>query len=111
MTRSTLWIRAEAPAKPALGEPCNGCGVCCLLQPCPVGMLISRRTQGACSALRWQAADRRYVCGLVAQPEIVLRWLPRPAARLVGRFARRLVSAGSGCDASIEVQRTPPDGA
>jgi len=104
----TVWIHVDAPAKPALGETCNGCGVCCLAEPCPVGMLLSRRRHGACVALRWDDAGRRYLCGVVAQPESLLRWLPHFAARLVGRMARRFISAGSGCDASIDVQRLQP---
>ena len=29
----------EAPPKPPEGAPCNGCGLCCLAEPCPLGML------------------------------------------------------------------------
>ena len=49
----------EAPPKPPEGAPCNGCGLCCLAEPCPLGMLVSRRRTGACVALRWSAADGR----------------------------------------------------
>ena len=56
---------AEAAPKPALGEPCNGCGVCCLTEPCPVGMLVSRKRRGACAALRWEEETSRYRCGVV----------------------------------------------
>ena len=41
----------------------NGCGVCCLLAPCPVGIVLSRRWRGSCAALRWVGAERRYRCG------------------------------------------------
>ncbi|MDT0138632.1 hypothetical protein [Acidovorax sp. PRC11] len=42
-----------------MGQPCNGCGLCCLAEPCPLGMLVSRRRHGACVALRWlPGADR-----------------------------------------------------
>jgi len=61
----------EAPPKPPEGAPCNGCGLCCLAEPCPLGMLVSRRRTGACVALRWSAADGRYLCGMVADPGAV----------------------------------------
>ncbi|MEF7614672.1 hypothetical protein V4F39_12190 [Aquincola sp. MAHUQ-54] len=91
-----LMLRADAPAKPRPGAPCNGCGVCCAEEPCPVGMLLSRRRRGRCKALAWQAG--RYVCTLVSTPQ---RYLPagtRWAAPLLGRYLRRLIAAGRGCD-------------
>jgi hypothetical protein len=103
----TIHIHPAAPPKPAWGEPCNGCGQCCLVEPCPLGMVVSLKRQGACDALRWNEGDRRYVCGLVAQPAEVLgprwRWL----SPLMSRLARRWISAGSGCDAWLESE--PPD--
>lgn len=90
-----IHIHADAPAKPAVGEPCNGCGVCCLAEPCPLGALLSRRLKGACVALQWDGA--RYVCGaLTAQPSGVRGWL-----------VRRWISSGSGCDCSLEVAGKP----
>jgi hypothetical protein len=95
-------VHASAPAKPVLGTPCNGCGVCCLAEPCPLGVLISRRRHGACDALRWQGAELRYVCGAVSDPRAVLpdglRWL----SPLLSRLARRWIAAGSGCDSTVE---------
>lgn len=51
---TVIHLRVAAPAKPPPGAPCNGCGVCCTAAPCPVGMLVSGRTRGACAALRWE---------------------------------------------------------
>lgn len=109
-TRQVIHIEPLAPPKPAWGAPCNGCGVCCLVEPCPLGMLVSGRHQGACSALRWDAAAQRYVCGLVAPgaPALGERW--RWLALVVQPLARRWISAGSGCDAHLEVGTEPPDG-
>ncbi len=94
-----------APGKPALGAPCNGCGVCCLAEPCPVGVLVSRRRHGACDALRWNETQRRYLCGAVSEPRSVLPegmgWL----APLFARLARRWIAAGIGCDSTVEVTR------
>ncbi len=100
-------VHASAPAKPALGAPCNGCGVCCLAEPCPLGVVISRKRRGACDALRWRAGENRYVCGAVSEPRTVLpaalRWLS-PA---LSRLARRWIAAGTGCDSSVEAAPRP----
>lgn len=104
MTHQIIHIHPEAPPKPALGAPCNGCGVCCLAEPCPLGMLISRRRHGACRALRWSEADVRYRCGAISDPAGVLgpRWAW--AAGVFSRLARRWVAAGVGCDADWEAE-------
>lgn len=103
-----IHIQPEAPAKPALGEPCNGCGVCCLAEPCPVGVIVSRKRHGACKALVWSQADRRYFCGLLVGAASGAgnagAWWRRWARAAWLRWARRMISAGSGCDASLEVE-------
>ena len=100
-----IYQLSSAPSKPALGAPCNGCGVCCLAEPCPVGILVSRRRQGACDALRWNQTQGRYLCGAVSDPRSVLPeglgWL----APLFARFARRWIAAGIGCDSTVEDTR------
>jgi hypothetical protein len=99
--RQIIRLHPDAPPKPAEGAPCNGCGVCCAAEPCPIGALVSRRRSGACRALRWQDAERRYRCGLAVAPRAVLPRLPRALAPLVGRLALRWISAASGCDSSL----------
>ncbi len=91
MSARVIAIHADAPAKPAVGAACNGCGVCCLSEPCPLGVLVSRRRHGACTALQWDAPQRRYRCGLAAGRS--------PLAAL----ARRWIAAGRGCDSDAEV--------
>jgi hypothetical protein len=98
-TPRVILLRADAPTKPPVGAACNGCGLCCAAQPCPLGMLLSRRRQGRCRALAWHDADRRYVCGVLAQPRRWLRWLPAALGR---RLAARWISAAQGCDATLE---------
>jgi hypothetical protein len=100
---AVIRLHRAAPAKPVPGEPCNGCGVCCASEPCPLGVIASRRTTGACSALVWREAERRYRCGLIAQSEAHLPALLRPVAPLLAVAARRFVAAGSGCDCSLVV--------
>ncbi|QBK04252.1 hypothetical protein DW355_05180 [Hylemonella gracilis] len=104
MIQRIILIEPEAPAKPALGEPCNGCGLCCLHAPCPLGVLVTRRWRGACAALRWDAAQRRYQCGLLApaRPRGPRWW------RIVKQaWLRRWIAAGQGCDADVVAQNIP----
>lgn len=110
-THQVIHIHPEAPPKPPEGAPCNGCGVCCLAEPCPVGMLVSRKRHGACDLLRWSGAQGRYVCGLLADGQAdEAGGLAMPLWRRLWRaWARRLISAGSGCDASIEVSPAGDD--
>ena len=108
----TIVIHVAAPPKPDEGAPCNGCGVCCLAQPCPLGMALSRRRTGACAALRWDAAASLYRCGAVlAAREVVQaalpngwRWLGPVLATVVARLARRWIAAGQGCDSDLQPQ-------
>lgn len=110
-----LW-HPEAPAQPAMGAPCNGCGLCCLAEPCPLGMLVSRRRTGACVALRWSPAERpgqggRYVCGMVADPAGVTGWRNAWALRWLKALSLRWIAAGQGCDARpLEAVRPPSEG-
>jgi hypothetical protein len=104
MSRQVIRLHPDAPPKPSETAPCNGCGVCCAAEPCPVGVLVSGRRTGACAALLWKSDAGRYRCGLVGAPTQVLRWLPAAAAPLVSRLARRWISAASGCDSSLVVE-------
>jgi hypothetical protein len=103
MTRVVIPLHAESPSKPPTGQACNGCGACCAWEPCPLGMLLSRRRSGACVALEWHAGPQHYRCGALTSPS---RWLPRPlawASPLLARLARRWIAAGQGCDFEAEL--------
>lgn len=93
-----IYLHALGPAKPALGMACNGCGLCCAAEPCPLGMLLSRRRSGTCAALRWSSGERRYLCGALARPSDWLPWLPETWVR---RLVRRWIAAGVACDADL----------
>jgi len=86
-------LEAAAPAKPAAGADCNGCGACCALVTCPLGRLRFLRVRGPCPGLRWDPAAARYFCGLV---EAGGPW----RRRLAGRW----IAAGSGCDMTDDVE-------
>jgi hypothetical protein len=108
--QTVIHIHPEAPGKPVAGAPCNGCGVCCLVEPCPMGVLLSRRRRGACHALRWNADSALYQCGAVVDAHAVLHaalpagWgaLTRLLAPVLPRLARRWIAAGVGCDSTLE---------
>ena len=87
---------------------CDGCGLCCLAEPCPLGVLVSRRRRGACSALRWSDADQRYWCGMVADPAAVTGMTHPWAVRAMSALARRWIASGIGCDARLDAQVLPP---
>ena len=110
-----IQIHLQAAAKPLPGAPCNGCGVCCLMEPCPLGQLLSGRQHGACRALRWHPDAMQYCCGAITVPAEVLedclprilRFLTPWLARVLSRLARRWVAAGIGCD--CDAQASPTD--
>lgn len=106
----TIHVHPEAPPKPEPGERCNGCGVCCLSEPCPLGMLVSRRRHGACDAVRWDSASASYRCGLLADavagsqhPGVWGLW-----ARWRARALRRWIASGQGCDAWFDLEVLKP---
>lgn len=98
MPHRVIHLHLQAPAKPAEGATCNGCGVCCSAEPCPLGQWLSRSRTGACAALDWDDGAVRYHCGVLATPSRWLPWLPAAAARAL---ARRWIAAGAGCDSDF----------
>ncbi len=95
-----ILLHPQAPPKPGTGSPCNGCGVCCAAAPCPLGIWLSRRRQGACVALSWSDEGSRYVCGALTEP---LHWLPWLPAGTGAALARRWIAAAKGCDSDLLV--------
>lgn len=73
-------------------------------------MVLSAKRLGACVALRWNAQARQYRCGVVVNATealgsalpTALRWLAPVLGWPLARLARRWISAGSGCDSSLQ---------
>jgi len=104
-TPRVIHLHPLAPPKPPPGAACSGCGVCCAAQPCPLGIVLTRRLRGACAALRWDDGEARYRCGLLVDTSRTLgvsTW----AAPAVRALAARWIAAGAGCDSDLEPQ--PP---
>jgi hypothetical protein len=98
-----LMINRNAPRKPKLGDPCNGCGLCCAAETCPVGRIVFRQIQGPCPALIWDPTAKRYWCGLVRAPSAYLIWLPKAWAERLAPVFARWIAADEACDSSVEV--------
>ena len=110
-TYQRILIHPEAPSKPVPGTPCNGCGVCCLVEPCPLGMVLSKRRHGACVAVQWSKSLNLYRCGALSAPKVVLEsllsrhlqgWIP-VLSRALAFVAGRWIAVNQGCDSSIEL--------
>ncbi len=109
-----IHVHPEAPPKPPDGAPCNGCGLCCLAEPCPIGMVISRKRVGACVALQWSPEAGCYRCGvLVRAGEAWQAAASRPGlsgmlargwAQMRWRWVRRHIASGVGCDANFTTE-------
>ena len=97
-----IHLHRGAPAKPAEGAPCNGCGVCCALETCPAARLRFWQRHGPFPALAWQAGENRYRCGLLMHPAHYFAGLPSWAEGLARRLLARWIAAGIGCDCSAE---------
>lgn len=97
-----ITVHAHAPAKPRVGAPCNGCGACCISEPCPVSRVWLGHREGACPALKWDDAALRYQCGMATRPGDSLAWLPAVANPVAARLFRRWIAAGIGCDFDAE---------
>jgi hypothetical protein len=105
-----IHIQPLAAAKPPMGAPCNGCGLCCLAEPCPLGVLLSRSRMGPCKALQWVEDQRQYRCGALSgasASQVSSWWMPlhrmqQAMGWLKARVLRRWIAAGVGCDCDLE---------
>ena len=89
----------RAPEKPKMGDPCNGCGVCCIAIPCQLARDFAGAFEGPCPVLEHE--DGRYWCGFLRNPTnhiIGLKGKEWGDVFLVSMFSQ-FGMFGSGCDA------------
>jgi len=96
-------IHPRAPFKPEYAQACNGCGVCCAVEPCPVAYVLLWQFRGRCRALLWQNEGHRYVCGMVVCPDRYVKLIPANLREWMGGVLAKRISAGTGCDYAAEV--------
>jgi ferredoxin len=82
-----MTVLAATKTKPLYGDPCNGCGLCCIASQCPVSLIIFGQ-RDLCPALISNQLGG-YVCGLVSTGAL------NPAAREAAAF---VIGSGTGCD-------------
>lgn len=96
--------------KPAFGNPCNGCGTCCIEEVCSLGRELGDDVN--CKALT-HFPDGSFGCGLIIDPYQHLpedrltfwRELDQMANFQTGEKALKqhyadMLGAGKGCDSS-----------
>lgn len=81
-----LMVNIAVQNKPKMGQPCNNCGWCCLVEVCPVGQELGGGTEAPCKMLITQG-DKHY-CNLAADPRL-----------------REIIDVGGGCDARTAMEQ------
>jgi len=85
--------------KPAEGAPCNGCGLCCIAEPCGISLQLGATAGQSCPFLIYEEA--RFWCGVIKRPLAVLPHLgltAEKAGALSEAAADALGGVGGGCD-------------
>lgn len=103
----TVELHPLFPPKPDYGARCNGCGVCCAAEPCPVAHLFLFQFSGKCRALLWQEDASRYVCGMAVCPDRYVSLIPEKWRARAGSFFASRIAAGTGCDFAAEMGDMP----
>ena len=102
-TTQIITLHQQAPNKPDYGAKCNGCGVCCAAEPCPVAHLLLWQFNGSCRALQWHEDKQRYQCGMVIEPYQYLRFIPKRLSPLISKWCAARIAMDIGCDSQVEI--------
>lgn len=84
-------------------NPCNHCGMCCLIEVCPVGLEVmgisKEERRQKCPALQWGGNESK--CGLVTNPG---RYTSNPAhVAALKNCGPEIIGSGKGCCISAKV--------
>jgi hypothetical protein len=81
--------------KPKKGEACNGCGVCCIAEQCPVSIVVFGE-KSLCPALKRE--DSGYFCDLTRNSGQYLNLDQDWKQEWMNKHFAELIGVGVGCD-------------
>ena len=94
-----MTVTARSLPKPAYGQPCNGCGVCCIAQQCPISTALFGE-QERCPAL--EPAGHGFGCGVITNTAAYVPDLPAWGGQALSDAFAVMLGAGDGCDGQTE---------
>lgn len=92
--------------KPAYGQPCNSCGLCCIAQQCPLSKAIFG-PRGVCPALE-RGDGKTLTCGLVRSTGDYVPDLPAWGGAALSEAFALMLGAGVGCDGTMAGEEPDP---
>lgn len=87
------------PAKPAYGQPCNGCGMCCIAVQCPISIALFGDSD-VCPALT--EAGNALACGLMIDTGAYVPDMTRWGGKVLTEAFALMIGSGIGCDGLLE---------
>lgn len=84
--------------KPRHGQPCNGCGICCIREQCQLSIGVFGE-RAVCPAI--ERDGPRLTCGLINRPAMYFQtkeW----SNDVLSETCALLLGAGGGCDAGSD---------
>jgi hypothetical protein len=96
-------LSESLPMKPTMGDACNGCGICCAIQPCAISIEIIGRSSGRCQAL--EVNEGRTYCGIVRRPAYYMFGdnVDESKTGDISVLFAAALGIGIGCDASDDL--------
>ena len=83
--------------KPMYGDPCNGCGLCCIAVQCPISVAVFGEAS-ICPAL--EQAGNSWACGLVRNTAEYVPDITEWGGKTLTEAFALMLGAGLGCDGS-----------
>jgi hypothetical protein len=87
--------------KPLYGDPCNGCGLCCIAQQCDISVALFGE-QEICPAI--ERAGHAIACGLVRSTADYVPDMTAWGGKTLTEAFALMLGAGAGCDGSASDQ-------